>query len=168
MKIYLQCKREYFLENPSKINLHSSGILAQEKMKSSRRPGRNRFEDSIFANESMLSEIIKEKGPEQYDVSNLWEDYGLSKNDNRFKDLNIAPCGLITKDSCREFKLKVEKAHENIIGDSYQEVDDEALIESISMLLMGLEGDLFGFDQKNISFYSKKLPICLTYFTRNL
>ncbi|RZK01713.1 MAG: hypothetical protein EOO43_24000 [Flavobacterium sp.] len=115
----------------------------------------------------MLSEILKEKDTEQFDVSNYWEDYGLSKNDNRFKDLTIAPCGLITKEKCREFKQKVEKAHENIIGDTYQEVDDEALIESLSMLLMGLEGDLFGFDEKNISFYSKKLPICLTYFTRN-
>ncbi len=115
----------------------------------------------------MLPEILKEKGPEQFDVSNLWEDYGLSKNDNRFKDLNIAPCGLITKEKCRDFKLRVEKAHENIIGDTYQEVDDEALIESISMLLMGLEGDLFMFDNQQLAFYSKKLPISLAHFTRN-
>ena len=148
-------------------NFFSSGLLAQEKLKSSR-PRRNRFEDSIFANGSMLPEILKEKGPEQFDVSNLWEDYGLSKNDNRFKDLNIAPCGLITKEKCRDFKVRVEKAHENIIGDTYQEVDDEALIESISMLLMGLEGDLFMFDNQQLAFYSKKLPISLAHFTRNL
>ena len=116
----------------------------------------------------MLPEILKDKSADEFDVSNLWEDYGLSKNDNRFKDLKIAPCGLVTKETCRDFKEKVERSHESILGETFQEIDDETLIETISMLLIGLGGELFEFDDDEMSFYVNKLPICLTHFTREL
>lgn len=115
----------------------------------------------------MLPEILKDKSHDEFDMSNLWEDFGLSKNDNRFKDLKIAPCGLVTKETCKEFKEKVERSHESIIGETFQEVDDETIIESISMLLMGLGGELFEFDDNQMSFDVNKLPICLPNFTRN-
>ncbi len=115
----------------------------------------------------MLKEILKQKDSNEFDVANLWEDYGLSQNDNRFKDLAIAPCGLVTKETCQEFKKKVEKARESIIGENFQEIEDETLIEAISLLLMGLVGELFEFDDSSISFYMIKLPICLPNFTRN-
>lgn len=113
-----------------------------------------------------MGEILKEKGPDELDVSNLWEDYGLSKNDNRFKDLRVAPCGLVTKETCKEFKARVEKAHESLIGDTYQEIEDETLVEAVTMLLMGLAGELFKFDEQDMSFYINKMPICLANFTR--
>jgi len=147
------------------LKLYRSGLLGSTI---SKRSNRNRFEDSIFAQQTMLSEILKEKGVDEFDVSNLWEDYGLSKNDNRFKDLKIAPCGLVTKEKCKDFKEKVEKSHESTIRETFQEIDDESIIEAISMLLMGLEGELFEFDENQMSFYVNKLPICLANFTSNL
>ena len=114
-----------------------------------------------------MDELLKEKRPQEFDTSNLWEDYGLSKNDNRFKNLSIASCGLITKETCAEFRVKAEKFLETLIEGSNQEIADSVLIEAISMLLIGLNGDLFEYDENEMLFYVHKIPICLREFTRN-
>ena len=116
----------------------------------------------------MLKEILKEKDPNQFEVSNLWEDYGVSRNDNRFKNLKVAPAGLVTKETCKEFKNKVEKASENLLGKNNQEIADEVLMESLSMALIGLAGELFTFDSQELAFQINNLEICLPNFTRNV
>lgn len=147
-------------------NEFRSDLLTAEKSRTFISSSRNRTQDPIFAKSSLIGEILKSKESHELDVSNLWEDYGLSKNDNRFKDLKIASCGLITKEKCKEFKNKVEKSSETRIGKTYQEIGDNILIETISILLAGLGSELFKFDLQQRAFYINKLPICLTNFTR--
>ncbi len=85
-----------------------------------------------------MDSLLDGSTQESFETSNLWEDYGVSQNDNRFKNLNVMPCGLISAQNCQDFKNKVDYDFDIFFDQNSEVYDEKFLINQISISLLGL------------------------------
>jgi hypothetical protein len=62
-----------------------------------------------LSNHYLIDELLTPREYLDYEISNLWEDFGFSRNDNRFKNLKFSPCGVISKMSCHQYNNNFER-----------------------------------------------------------
>lgn len=101
-----------------------------------------------MANHLILDSILNST-QESFETSNLWEDYGISPNDNRFKNLNIMPCGLISIQNCQDFKSKVDYEFDYFFDQDAEVYGEKFLINQISISLLGLSSKFITVDLDN-------------------
>lgn len=160
------------------MTLHfRNSFIKEETLKN-----KNRFKESIFADTTKIDDILNKTTG--YEVSNLWEDYGKnylgldyltlikfkgkSRNDNRFKDLNISECGLVTKTTCSLFLDSYDQSRSDLLTPFYETLPESYYIHHIIMALMvrliwfiiginyfekGVSGGLYELDTSRLMFY---------------
>ena len=73
------------------MNYFRNSIIQNERLSTKK----NRFNDSIFSDVSKLSELFIEKD-DDFEVSNLWEDYGKNHSFIEFQSFNKEEAEMIT------------------------------------------------------------------------
>lgn len=106
---------------------------------------------SIFSNDSLLDSLFEKSTNNTLNTSNLWEDFGFSQNDNRFKDLSMIPCGLVSKDKTQSFKKKIDEIFNDEIFHEKIEINEYYLIEQLSISLLGMNSSIASLEEEIIS-----------------
>lgn len=94
---------------------------------------------SIFSNQESLLKILnsneKEKG-ELFEIKDLWEDFGVTKNDNRFKNLQLSENGVFHSRKCSKIFLEMLNFKNDLISIEYIPISEEEISKKIIMSLL--------------------------------
>ncbi|KRX10450.1 hypothetical protein PPERSA_08752 [Pseudocohnilembus persalinus] len=94
-----------------------------------------------------------DKNKDRYIISNLWEDIGVSQNDNRFKSLKLAESGLLNEEKCLQMIKSYNKEEQNLFCLPVVQLQEQNLIQNICYMFLGVDGELFCVNQEEQCFF---------------